>query len=166
MLHRQLAVCLWLRAEAFYHAGSVGALGEDVCPARWPITPLQTPLVLSNPPVVDNSTVRKRRRPLYLSFAVFIGLCRAFSVFPLGCFRRFRVKPKRTINDELHQSHTFTLPTLWCFILWVRWQHIKVCFTFWPRDAVWYAVVCRVRTKTSQRGTVGVWGGMLGEDVL
>lgn len=118
--------------------------------------PANTPSHL-NPPVVDNSTVRKRRRPLYLVLAVFIflSLWLFFSSYLIMSYTNWANIGHCTFNAlyECPTTKQHTLLVLWVSIPRVgRWQHIKACFPFWPRDADWYAVACQVSTKTCERG--------------
>ena len=127
--------------------------------------PLQTPLVLSNPPVVDNSTVRKKWRPLYPLFAVFISLPAWSPLFlPSKLSQRHPGYTKCNFNEpcqllpKLRNSFSHALS----FLTLGRQK------TTYHR-AMWIRMLWLVRLVQKQgireRGKEGGWQGMLGEDV-
>lgn len=167
MLLRQLGVCLWWRAAAFYHGGSVGALGEGVCPACWPITPLQTPLVLSNP-LRLTTLLSERREDLFIHFfAVFIFQSVWRPLFlPTGLFQTYYGKPN--VNNYWTVPMPYyktTSPYFEFSFSGSTDDNISKCF--FPFDhAMWIGMLWIVSAKTKwERGTEGGWEGMLGKDV-
>lgn len=119
--------------------------------------PLQTPLL--KPLVVDNSTVRKGGRPLYLLLLSSSILCIAPSVYlppHTGLLYNYKVWTDVPLGKCINPLELRTLPSvlaLSIFFDWVSgWRHIKLCLALWLCSVDWCAVAHKVRTKTREYG--------------
>lgn len=174
MLLRQLGVCLWGRAEAFYHGRSVCALGKGVCPACWPITPCKHPSSSQTPCgwQLYCQKEEKTSSSVFLFFVFFaclhLPVCVAFPPSPPSrtCQTKFSYSGVKLINCATRNRILF--PPLSGFIVRVRvWQQIRAYFS--PLTTQCW-LVCnepvRLVQKILRRDREGGREDMLGEDLL